>query len=206
MATGDLNQALVQFNDIFGDGANQFPAGGAISSATLKLYVTKTENSTGTQYAMAWPMMSDWAEGTAESWTVEEGASCGWARYTRVDPGDYVAGDYWGTGGVVAPGPVKGVDYNCDGTSSSNAYMGASGSSEYWLEFDVTSVVIAWQAGEYDNNGFYIYGHGSWDYVDFYTSEASTVAYRPILEIIPAPSIPVPADTAFFKQGYQSRE
>ena len=205
--SGDLNQAFVQFNDIFGDGPNQFPATSLIQSATLKLYVKKTLNSAGVGvgYIQWWPMMTDWAEGDAPSFALGfEGASCANWRYTRTS-GSYTTSDYWGTGGIITKGPVKGVDYDVDGANEtrSKSYMGAGGTYVYLMEFDVSNTVRAWQAGTYDNNGFYGYSQGSWDYIQFYTSECSVIGYRPSLEIIEAPSIPVPADTAFFKQGYE---
>ena len=178
----------MQFNDIFGTAANQFNPAWTVTSAKLYLQMKTVKNDSGTTVMQAWPMMSDWAEGTAGDWAIEHGASCGNVRYTQTD-GTWDTGDYWGTAGVITTGPVWGVDYNVDKANQTRAIesLPASGSTG-WLILDVTDIVTSWKNGDYENNGFYLYTGSTWDYIDFYTKECSVLGYHPALVIVPEPA------------------
>ena len=109
-------RGFIRFDDIFGAGASQIPAGQTIVSATLQLHSPGQDLSGSTnQYnAMmkAIPMTTSWVEGTgnkeAGSYTQGqyiEGTTCGSYRHYRAD-GLYAANpqDTWGQRWTEPPG------------------------------------------------------------------------------------------------------
>lgn len=179
---GDKRQALIRFNEMFGDGSNQIPAGAEIVSAELRLYAETALNNYN-EYLRLYPMVGDWVEGNS-SWAVETGASCGdFRKYSTTPSGD----DYWGTDGTPQLGPKSGVDYL---TSLYSDVFGPKTPNQ-WVVWDITEFVQNWQDGTMVNNGVYTHNPGNYLRANYYSSEyEGDTSLRPMLvvEYVPEPA------------------
>ena len=162
---GNTNQiaGLLQFDDIFGSGAGQVPAGSTISSATI-IYTLYT-NWGGTMYN--YPMLTSWDQTTA----------C--HSYRGYSAGAPTA--YWGGGSSATAGPASGVDFN----PSLGASVAISGSRGQTLTVDVTDIVKQWQSGALANNGLVLFGSGTYLGAMFYSPSYGTSG--PLLSITYTP-------------------
>ena len=178
------------------------------------------------------PMITSWVEGSVPRETSyphyaekEEGASCGDYRHYRAD-GNYGPGDHWGTSGSPnTNGPVSGQDNDWSMYSVERDALAAGTfptvggaydpdaypiSDNYWaalygtrdVDYDVTAVLQAVQAGTMDNEGWLLTTHYEHDHLYYFTSEygdpgvqpltppAGYLGYRPelIVEYVPEPA------------------
>ena len=181
---------LIRFNDLFGSGANQVPAGMTITGANLRMY---TKSASTSYYTRIFVMWTDWVEGNdpgSAGAMPEEGASCHNVRRYRTD-GDYAGHpeDAWGTGGVVEAGPVRNVDFDFSHEVTHTDNPGAN----VWMEFDVLSAVQSWYDGSLTNYGLYGFNNNTGTESRFYSSEYTDPALRPQLvltyEPVPEPSM-----------------
>ena len=179
---GGKRPSLIRFGDLFGEGLYQVPTDAAILSAEIELYVYSQLTLNSDDELRLYPMYSEWTEGTSDG-SSEDGASCYSYRAYRSD-GDYAnhPEDAWDTDGAVHDGPTKyGVDY--DYTDKYSHVLDPCDTAG-WISIDITDEVQAWQAGSCDNNGFYVYLNGNWQWCYFYSSEYSTdTSLRPRLVV-----------------------
>ena len=197
---GAMEETLICWTDIFGDGEGQIPPSSAsctIRSATMKLYAYECFKSASSSYIAFRYMLTDWIGGDGYI-EVKEGQTCGEARYYRGDS-DYPSypGDAWGSDGLARPvdhnGPVLDVDFTNVGWSVCSIPTPTDPPQDpcdpgvrfgAWMEFDVKHMVQAWRDGTYDNYGLYGYTNGSSQWAHFYSSDyADDPNLRPILEI-----------------------
>ena len=189
-STCSKRAGLIIFNDIFGSGAGQVPTEEILITSAklyLRMYEQYDSGSHASQEFYAYPMLTEWEEGT-KSGSAEEGASCGEARYYRSD-GDYATypDDAWGTGGVATQGPVWNVDVDSSIKATQPMPEGMIGPSYGSIfepvEFDVTQHVQAWYSGAIENNGLFLRSKYCYDKQSYYTSDSTYEGARPILVI-----------------------
>ena len=184
-AFGQSAQALIRFNDLFGDGVNQIPANAVITNATLKMYTYTTSTR---QYALRWyQMQRDWVEGSS-SGTPEAGASC--ATY-RQYPTTTSGGDLWGTDGVASTRlgplgsavnpPTNDADYY-DYRDPIRVETLPPATAD-WMDWDITGFMNRWQNGTMPNEGLYSFSMDGYLSINLCSSEYANASLRPKLEI-----------------------
>ncbi len=169
------------------------PAGTAVVSARLKLYNFSTVTSSAMDFAV-YRLVKDWAEGTQSGPRTEVGASC-W-NYAR-----YSSEPWSGPGASAASDGAVNNDPNFDRTATPLAVTTIH-SSGAWVEWDVTTAVQQWVAGNWNNNGLWIGPVQT--ALDserrFYASEHSNSALRPTLEItLATPIAPAGGELALLR-------
>jgi hypothetical protein len=145
--TGRFKEAMIKFQDIFGAGLGQIPAGQTIQSATLSLFVYQDiiNNPNVQKGLIAYPMLV----------SANFGNSDGPAAVGEVDRWQRAqAQTDWGP--PANQGPVLGTDW----TDTMSAQVGFTGANviELWLDLDITAILTAWYDGSMDNHGLLIQG------------------------------------------------
>ena len=195
---GDACQAMIRFNNLFGDGVNQVPAGAVITHAELQMYTYMTSTR---QYALRWyQMQRDWVAGSGTG-APEVGASCANYRMYSTTPS---GSDFWGTAGVPRVGPLS---------SSTNPPTNGGDYYNYydpirvetlppatldWMTWDVTGFVQRWQYGAIPNDGLLSYSMDGYLRIRLCSSEYVVATLRPKLVI---EYEPLPENTVAFQQG-----
>jgi len=171
--------SLIEFADIFGEGAGQVPGGQVVTSARLRLYLYALGEPGNGQSVSAAPLLVAIPDYGTGDGNVQTGTVC-WAYRSYTDLA-------WG--GDTNEGPVAGLDYD-DGQEVTVTVPAETGQ---WMEWDITTIAQSWYSGALANNGLVLYP-GSTEMVTqsyFHSSENASAETHPqlVIEYVPEPTI-----------------
>jgi len=207
LASGDVahpqGQAILLFDNIFGNGPGQVPVGSTINSATVRLVSRSDSIGHGTIHKSFWSPMK-----------------IAVANYGDNDgPADVGEADYryraqnqtgWGNANTGSTGPIRNEDFFGTGVTTQINYNSGPDLAINFTSAGLTAIVQSWASGTTPNLGFHISPHGGSNDLDldnyggtatFFYSDEAALANRPLLTIDYTPPVPEPASVSVLALG-----